>query len=421
MYNINVLFKKGFDIMKKIIILVITLINVAAYSAFAADFDWAEEAVDYCIENEILHGMENGDLALGENITNEQTAKILVSTFLQSELSKKQSKSEVVNESNEEEQNEKGSEDSKEENEDLKNLPVSDIDPERWSAKYVDIFNNYTKKKLSNDDLEIFSTREEFVSALVLASGLTERNIRNRNILDENFEDYKDVSATYKTLICIAVERGYMLGSDGVLNPKQNITRAEACSLIYRVIRAAKNGETLDLGVRFSETKMLAPTQITPEQAKQWAKNRGAAQIFIDAADFYWEYGEITGICPEILYAQAAKETKFGLYGGAVLPEQNNWAGIKVAHSNGDATEDHETFETPEDGVRGHFNHMGAYVGIEPVGEPHGRYFSVSKMKWAGEVKTLEELGGKWCPDLYYGYSILHNFLTPMLNTEVEE
>jgi len=212
-----------------------------------------------------------------------------------------------------------------------------------------------------------------------------------------------------------------MKGSDGMLNPKDNITRAEACSLIYRVIRATQKGEVLDLGVISSETKMISPSKVSVEQAKQWAKNRGASEGFIAGADLYWKYGELTGICPEILYAQAAKETKFGLYGGNVIPEQNNWAGIKVAGATGDRMEDHETFETHEDGVRGHFNHMGAYVGIEPVGEPHGRYFSVSKMKWAGTVTTMEELGGKWCPDLYYGYSILHNYLKPMMNTEVKE
>ena len=31
---------------------------------------------------------------------------------------------------------------------------------------------------------------------------------------------------------------------------------------------------------------------------------------------------------------------------------------------------DHETFATPEDGVRAHYNHMAAYVGLAPVGEP---------------------------------------------------
>ncbi len=48
-------------------------------------------------------------------------------------------------------------------------------------------------------------------------------------------------------------------------------------------------------------------------------------------AEYYWVYGgELTGINPEILYAQAAKETSFGRYTGKVKPEMNNWAGIKI-------------------------------------------------------------------------------------------
>ena len=260
-------------------------------------------------------------------------------------------------------------------------------------------------------------TREEFASSLVLISGLTEGNIRNSNILDYNFADADQVDKDYKKLVCIAVERGYMKGDSGFLNPKDLLTRAEACSLIYRVLEAKAGNITLDLGVKQSSTSMTGTAQVTLEQAKKWAEKKGAHQRFIDIADYYWQYGELTGIRPEIMYAQAAKETAYGKYTGQVKPEQNNWAGIKTKSATGDRPEDHETFATPEDGVRGHFNHMSAYLGLAPVGEPHDRYYSVKSLKWAGTVKTLEELGGKWCPDLYYGYSILHDYIEPMMNT----
>lgn len=374
--------------MKKILLITSILIGLITFSVYSEEFDWAKEAVDYCVENEILHGMEDGTLALGDNITNEQTAKILVSTFLNEKIS------ENIEENDLDTYNEFGS---------------------RWSAVYLSVFKNYTKNEISLKNVALPTTREEFVSSLVLSSGLKEGNIRNSDVLEDNFVDYKEVSEKYQKLLCIAVERGYMKGDNGYINPKANITRAEACSLLFRVI-CEKKGEKLDLGVKQSATALVAPTKISVEQAKKWAEKRGASEAFIEIADTYWEYGEITGICPEILYAQAAKETRFGLYGGNVIPEQNNWAGIKKYGATGDAMEDHETFETPEDGVRGHFNHMSAYLGLEPIGEPHGRYQSVAKLEWAGKVKTLEELGGKWCPDLYYGYSILHNYLEPMIN-----
>ena len=167
-----------------------------------------------------------------------------------------------------------------------------------------------------------------------------------------------------------------------------------------------------------SSTPLIGASVATLEQAKKWAQNRGAHQRYIDIADLYWKYGELTGIRADVLYAQAAKETNFGKYTGQVKPEQNNWAGIKKYGATGDLPEDHEDFATPEDGVRGHFNHMCAYVGLNPVGEPHGRYRSVKSLSWAGTVKTVEQLGGKWCPDANYGVSIINNYLNPMINTK---
>lgn len=356
------------------------LIEASAY----ADFEWAKDAVKYCVEKSILTGMEDGNLALGDNLTREQMAKIMVDAF---DLMPEEIKVEQA---------------------------YSDVDEDRWSFQYVQAFAPYVKKKMKKFSPDENVTREEFASALVLSSGLKESNLRNPDILAMEFFDADKVDKDYKKLLSIAVERGYYKGSELMLRPDDLLTRAEACSLMYRVLGANEGLVTLDLGVKLSETFLVGESEIPLEDAKAWAEKRGAHQRFIDIADIYWEYGELTGIRPEILYAQAAKETGFGKYGGAVIPEQNNWAGIKTKTAQGDRTEDHETFETPEDGVRGHFNHMSAYIGLEPVGEPHGRYFSVKSIKWAGTVRTLEELGGKWCPDLYYGYSILHKYIEEM-------
>ncbi len=361
--------------------------------AVLADYEWAKDAVEYCVSNEILSGMEDGSLALGDNLTREQMAKIMVDAFdLMPE--------EIPVEEDAEAMEEK---------------PLfQDVDADRWSYKYVQAFEPYIKKKAKKFKPEEKVTREEFAASLVLSSGLKETNLRNPDILAMEFGDAEDVDADYKKLLSIAVERGYYKGSEQMLRPGDLLTRAEACSLMFRVLGAKEGIVILDLGVALSETNLLGEAEKTVEEAKLWAEKRGAAQRFIDIADSYWEYGELTGIRPEILYAQAAKETGFGKYGGAVIPEQNNWAGIKTKTATGDLMEDHETFETPEDGVRGHFNHISAYIGLEPIGEPHGRYYSVKSIKWAGTVKTLEELGGKWCPDLYYGYSILHKYIEEM-------
>ncbi|MDO9574501.1 MAG: N-acetylmuramoyl-L-alanine amidase [Candidatus Contubernalis sp.] len=173
------------------------------------------------------------------------------------------------------------------------------------------------------------------------------------------------------------------------------------------------------LGGEAVGTPIIGEAQAAVEQAKAWALKRGAHQRFIDIAPVYWAYGEQTGIRPEILYAQSAKETAFGKYTGVIPPSHNNWAGIKTREATGDRPEDHQQFPTPEDGVRGHFNHISAYVGLEPVGEPHGRYYLVKGLSWAGTVKTVEELGEKWAPSSDYGHSIIRDYLKDLLATEI--
>ena len=115
-------------------------------------------------------------------------------------------------------------------------------------------------------------------------------------------------------MICIAVEKGYLKGDGVEIKPKFFLTRAEACMMLYRVLESKAGNIKLDLGVRKIELTLKGGATVTLDQAKRWASSRGAHQRFIDIADTYWKYGELTGIRPEILYAQAAKETGFGKY-----------------------------------------------------------------------------------------------------------
>ncbi len=162
------------------------------------------------------------------------------------------------------------------------------------------------------------------------------------------------------------------------------------------------------------ETPIIGEAQITEDSAKNWAAAHDASELFIDLSQYYWKYGGETGIRPEVMYAQAALETAYGNFGGKVTPDMNNFAGIKKADAVSDATEDHESFPTADDGVRAHYNHMCAYTGLDPIGEPHNRYYLVLSSDWAGTIRYVEELGGHWCPDADYGDKIVNKFLTDM-------
>lgn len=154
-------------------------------------------------------------------------------------------------------------------------------------------------------------------------------------------------------------------------------------------------------------TPVLSPQTATKKQAKEWARKNNAHQRFVDIAPMYFKYGAKTGINPVLLYAQAALETGFGRYTGAVPPEYNNWAGIKTADATGDEPEDHEQFSSPEEGVRAHFNHVCAYIGKDPIGVPHGRYYVVKRLSWAGTIRYMEEFSGKWAPSMDYGERVI--------------
>ncbi len=122
-------------------------------------------------------------------------------------------------------------------------------------------------------------------------------------------------------------------------------------------------------------------------------------------AEYYVRYGAEAGLRADLLWAQMIKETGYGMYGGDVVPEQNNYAGIG-------ATGGHEpgaSFPTAEAGVMAHVAHMVAYV------------YTSSPASWAdattdprfdfvnprGAASVLADLNGRWAvPGTTYGESI---------------
>ena len=349
------------------------------------NFSWATEAIDALVKKGVLQGMDGKTFAPSAPVTKEQFSKMLV-TALDIELIE-------------------GAE-----------CSYSDIKSDRWSVDYINTAKNY----LFESDSKKFNpeenyTRENCAYAVSKALGIsTDKNLLDKDVLKNNYDDVNAVTQAIKTQVAIIAERGIVKGAEGLLRPKGEVTRAEAAVILYRAINYKERKSD---GLYITQTPIVAESTVTLEQAKKWAQNSGAHQRFIDIADYYWKYGEITGMRPEILYAQAAKETAYGKYTGQVKPEQNNWAGIKTKTATGDKPEDHETFSSPEDGVRGHFNHLSAYVGLEPVGEPHARYHNLKSMWWRGTVKYAEQLGGKWAPDVTYGYNIAVKLVRAMENT----
>lgn len=370
------------------------------FSDVTEKYSWATDAINKLVEKGVIAGVDNKRFEPSSPVTKEQFAKMLVGAL---EIELPQAAEPVEGE----------------EVVEVEKITYSDVAENRWSYPYIcaaseffyddsygsGAFNpeeNYTREKCA------------YAIAYALGYGGKSANLLDTKVLENNFKDSDDVTEALKSAVAMTAERGIVKGSEGLIRPKGEVTRAEAAVLLNRAMEyKARNSQNLFI----TRTPITGKSTVTLEQAKRWAQDRGAHERFINAADFYWKYGEITGIRPEVLYGQAAKETGFGKYGGQVVPEQNNWAGIKIKNPIGDRPEDHETFETPEDGVRAHFNHISVYIGgIDPVGEPHDRYHVIKTVAWRGTVEYVEQLGGKWAPDVTYGYNIVVKMLRGMEN-----
>jgi N-acetylmuramoyl-L-alanine amidase len=126
----------------------------------------------------------------------------------------------------------------------------------------------------------------------------------------------------------------------------------------------------------------------------------------VDLAAVYWYWGEKYGVRADVAYAQSAKETGFGRFGGVVDRSFCNWCGLKT--KNGGANDDpgaHAKFPSDVVGVKAHLQHLSRYAGHPlPEGEEivDPRYHLVTP----GVATTVEGLGGRWAPSKDYGKSV---------------
>ncbi len=357
-----------------------------SFNDLSDNYSWAKEAVTFLAEKGAVSGIEENVFSPKARVTHEQLAKMLV-TALNINMTPSMTQTYL------------------------------DVASNRWSFPYVetakDYFPSNTDKPINEFSPEQFCTREEIAAALVNALGV-DISSENTSDLSEKYADAEQISPSLAGQIAFACRNGILQGADGCLRPKEEVTRAEAAVCLYRAVRLQKDESKASVSEVSNGTPIAGESTVSLAQAKAWAKSRGAHERFIEIADLYWKYGKEMNIRPEVLYAQAAKETNFGKYTGNVVPEQNNWAGIKTKNASGDTTADHESFATPEDGVRAHFNHMTAYLGKKPSGSTHDRYAMVVSASWAGSIKNAEELGGHWAPDPSYGIDLVEHYLVPM-------
>ena len=152
---------------------------------------------------------------------------------------------------------------------------------------------------------------------------------------------------------------------------------------------------------------ILGESQVRVASAEKWARAKKAAPFFPELAPLYWRFAAERGVRPEVAFAQAAKETGFGKFGGVVDASFHNPCGMKIPRGGGNFDADaHQRFPTWAQGIIAHIDHLALYAGA--LSYPRTDTTDVRHVaSLLGKAKTVEALGGKWAPAADYGKAIV--------------
>lgn len=167
--------------------------------------------------------------------------------------------------------------------------------------------------------------------------------------------------------------------------------------------------------IKDSEYTILGQTFLSPQQMDQFVKKTNESGIQL--GNYYLAVGEYYGIRGDVAFAQAMHETDYLRFTGVVQPEQNNFAGLGATGPDDPGA----SFDTPEEGVIAHLQHLYAYASTESLPDKYPLLDPRFDLVDRGSATTWTALNGKWAvPGDTYGQSIL-NLYERMINTTIEK
>ena len=156
--------------------------------------------------------------------------------------------------------------------------------------------------------------------------------------------------------------------------------------------------------------QILGAPRYSQTMVESYARSIDCSRYIMKAIPIYYRLAPRRNIAPDVLVAQAIVETGRGYYGGDSEPW--NMAGIKKGGEVGDSPKDFEVPPTAYEGVRMHVNHMAAYTGKRPIGEPHDRFYDAraAQERRGWWVRRISQLGdGIWAGDPTYASAIRYH------------
>jgi hypothetical protein len=148
----------------------------------------------------------------------------------------------------------------------------------------------------------------------------------------------------------------------------------------------------------FDRIMTLGHTTVTHLNEFTIANNPEALEKFPNLADIYIEEAKAEGVNHDLAFAQMCLETRFLTFGGAILPEFNNFASL------GDRQTEWANFPNLRLGIRAHIQQLKAYGSIDLlVQECVAPRFELVKR---GIAPTMRQLTGRWSADAQYTIKI---------------
>ena len=134
---------------------------------------------------------------------------------------------------------------------------------------------------------------------------------------------------------------------------------------------------------------------------------KGGASTINQFAQIFYEEATAEGVRAEVAFTQCMKETGFLKYGGDVLPNQYNFAGIGATGAVHGAS-----FSNVRMGIRAQIQHLKAYGSISPLTNPcvDPRFNLVKRgsaqyVEWLGIKENQNGYG--WATSKSYGHDIV--------------
>lgn len=161
--------------------------------------------------------------------------------------------------------------------------------------------------------------------------------------------------------------------------------------------------------VRYYNSKSSGYDTFTGENKKyNGSLAKGGASTIEQFAQIVYEEAKAEGVRAEVVFAQCMLETGFLKYGGDVLPNQYNFAGIGATGAVHGAS-----FENVRVGIRAHVQHLKAYASLDGLTQQcvDPRFNLVARgcaqyVEWLGMKENPKGYG--WASSKNYGPNIVN-------------